>query len=103
MSVLEYASAFIKLPHFAPAFMEDEKLKMNYFEVGLNPNLKERMSVHQYISCEDIYDTVVNVEKAMKEKNEYCNEQRGNKMEGGPVRKSALSVSTQEVSGELPQ
>ena len=43
---------------------------MNCFETGLNPNLKERMSVHQYVSYEDLYDTAVNVERVMKEKNE---------------------------------
>jgi len=45
MSVLEYASKHIEPSRFAPAYVANEKLKMNYFEVGLNPNLKERMSV----------------------------------------------------------
>jgi len=45
MSVLEYASKFMELSQFAPAFIADEKLKMNWFEAGLNPTIKERMSV----------------------------------------------------------
>ena len=45
MSVLEYFSKFTKLSYFAPAFVANEKLKMNHFEPGLKPNLKERMSV----------------------------------------------------------
>jgi len=53
----------------------NEKFKTSCFEVRLNLNLKERMSVHQYIFSEDMYDTIVNVETAMKGKNEYYNEQ----------------------------
>ena len=40
MSMLEYV---IELSHFVPTFVVNQKLKMNYFEAGLNPNLKERM------------------------------------------------------------
>ena len=45
MSVLEYASKFMELSHFSPAYVADEKLRMNWFEAGLNPGLKERMFV----------------------------------------------------------
>jgi len=45
MSVLEYASKFMELSHFAPVYGADEKLRMNRFEVALNPGLKEQMSV----------------------------------------------------------
>jgi len=38
--------------------------------------------VHQYISYEDLYDTAMNVESAMKGKKDYYNEQRGNKRKG---------------------
>jgi len=41
---------------------------MNCFRVRLNPNIKERLSVRQYTSYVDLYDTVVNVERAMKGK-----------------------------------
>jgi len=41
---------------------------MNLFEVGLNPGLKERMSVRHYTLYEDMYDTVVNVERVTKER-----------------------------------
>ena len=82
MSLLEYASKFIELSRFTPAFVADEKLKMNRFEVGLNPNLKERMSVRHYVSYEDLYDTSMNVEREMKEKNEYYSQQWGNKRKG---------------------
>jgi len=41
------------------------------------PNLKERMSIRQYTSYEDMYDTTVKVERVMKEKNEFYNEQWG--------------------------
>jgi len=40
------------------------------------------MSVRQYASYVDLYDTVVNVERVMKERNNYFNEQRGTKREG---------------------
>ena len=50
MSVLEYASKFMELFRFAPAFIANEKLRMNRFEVGLNPTIKERMSIRQYTS-----------------------------------------------------
>ena len=67
MSVLEYTSRFMELSQFAPAFVVDERLKMNRFEAGLNSTVKKRMSVRQYASCVDLYDTTVNVEMAMKE------------------------------------
>jgi len=50
MSVLEYASKFIELSRFNPAFIADERLKMNRFQAGLNSAIKERMSVRQYAS-----------------------------------------------------
>jgi len=59
--------------------MAYEKLKMKCFEAGLKPNLKVRTSVRQYTPYEGMYDTVVNVERVMKEKNEFHNEQRGKK------------------------
>ena len=74
MSVLKYASKFIKLSRFALAFVADERLKMNQFETRLNSTLKERMSVRQYASYVDLYDTAVNVERAMKERCNYFNE-----------------------------
>ena len=80
--MLEYASKFMELSHFASAFVADEKLKMNHFEAGLNPNIKERMYVCQYISYKDLYDIVVNVERALKEKNEYYKEQHRKKRKG---------------------
>ena len=45
MSMLEYASKFIKLSHFTPTFVADERLKMNHFVARLNPNIKERISM----------------------------------------------------------
>jgi len=41
MSVLAYTSKFIELSHFSPAYVTDEKLRLNQFEAGLNPGLKE--------------------------------------------------------------
>ena len=82
MNVLEYASKFMELSRFAPAFVADERLKMNRFEAGLNPTIKERMSVRQYASYVDLYDTAVNVERVMKEWSNYFNEQLGTKRKG---------------------
>ena len=62
MNVLDYASKFMELSRYAPAFITNRKLKMNCFEAGLHPNIKERMSVRQYASYEDLYNTAVNVE-----------------------------------------
>jgi len=45
MNVLEYASKFMELSRFVPAFVAEKRLKMNRFEVGLNPTIKERMLV----------------------------------------------------------
>ena len=45
----------------------------------MNSAIKERMSVRQYASYVDVYDTAVNVERAMKERSNYFNEQRGTK------------------------
>ena len=82
MSVLKYASKFTELLRFAPTFVADERLKMNRFEAELNPTIKERMSIRQYASYIDLYDTAVNVERTMKERNNYFNEQRGTKRKG---------------------
>ena len=75
MSVLEYASKFIELLRFAPAFVANERLKMNQFEAGLNPSIKESMSIWQYASYVDLYNTAVNVERVMKERSNSFNEQ----------------------------
>jgi len=82
MSILEYASKFMELSRFAPTFVADERFKMNRFEAGLNPTIKEKMSVHQYTSYVDLYDNAVYVERAMKERSNYLNEQRGLKRKG---------------------
>ena len=42
---LEYTSKFIKISHFAIAYVADEKLRVNRFEIELNPRLKEKMSI----------------------------------------------------------
>ena len=76
MSVLEYASKCMELFRFSLAFVADEKLKMNYFEAGLNLNIKERLSVHQCTSYMDMCDTMVNVERVTKERSNYFNGQR---------------------------
>jgi len=50
---------------------------MNLFEARLNLTMKGRMSVCQYTSYVDLYDTVVKVERVMKERSNYFNKQRG--------------------------
>jgi len=72
----------MELFHFSPTFVTDERLKMNRFEAELNPKIKERMSVGQYTSCVDLCDTVVDVERGMKERNNYFNELHGIKQKG---------------------
>ena len=69
--MLKYASKFMELSRFAPAFVANERLKMNQFEVGLNPAMKERMSVHLLrrpirYHCQH--------RGAMKERSNYFNE-----------------------------
>jgi len=78
MSFLEY-SKFMELSRFGPSFVADERLKMKRFEAGLNPTIKERMSMRQYASHVDLYGTAVNVKRAMKGRNNYFNEQSGTK------------------------
>jgi len=94
ISVLEYASRFMEFSHFASTFVVDKKLKMNHFEVELNPNITERMSVCQYISYQDLYYTAKNAEKGMKEKNDYCNEQGGTRRRGISEKTSTLKAHT---------
>ena len=50
---------------FTPAYVVDEKLKMKPFKVGLNPGIKKKMSVRHYTLYKDMYDTEVNVKRAM--------------------------------------
>jgi len=77
MSVLEYASKCLDLSQFAPTFTVDKRLKMNRFEAEVNPTIKEQMSVRQYTSYVDLYNSAVNIERAMKERSNYFNEQWG--------------------------
>ena len=100
MSVLEYASKFMELFRFAPTFVTDERLKMNRFKAGINPCIKETMFVQQYTFYMDLYDTVVNVERAMRERSNYFNEQHGVKRKGGSARELPLSGVVQEASWE---
>ena len=48
---------------------------MNCFEAELNPTTKKRMLVHQYTSYVDLYDTGINIKRAMKERSNYFNGQ----------------------------
>ena len=68
MSALEYASMskFMELSCFSPALMANERMKIYCFEVSLNPGIKGRMSVQQYTSYVILYDTTVNMERAMR-------------------------------------
>jgi len=93
----------MKLSQFNRAFIVDKKLKMNYFEAGLNPNLKEKMLVCQYISYEDIYYTVVNMEKAIKQKSSSIMSSEGIKAREMTSKKIPLCESIQEASGGLSQ
>jgi len=86
MSVLKYASKFTELSRFFPAYVANERLKMNLFRAKLNPELKEKIAVQHYTSYEDMYGTAVNVEKATKEKNEFYNEHRSMKRSGDQSR-----------------
>jgi len=43
--MLKYTLKFIKLSRFSPAYVENERLKMNRFGAGLNPRVKEKMAV----------------------------------------------------------
>ena len=81
-NVLEYASKFTELSRFAPTFVADERLQMNWFKAGLNLTIKERMSVHQYFSYVNLYDSTINAERTMKERSNYLNEQWGVKRKG---------------------
>jgi len=72
----------MELSQFAITFVADQRLNMNRFEAGLNPTMKERMSVRQYVSYVDQYDNAVNVERAMKERISYFNEQCRAKRKG---------------------
>ena len=99
MSVLEYASKFMELSHFAAAFVADEKLKMNLFKAVLNPNLEERMSVSQYVCYKDLYDTAANMKRAMKENSIYFSEQRGNKRKGDQRENFYSQANTRGIVG----
>ena len=74
MSVLEYASRFMKLSYFTPAFVADKRLKINRFEARLNPGIRERMSMRQYALSVHLYGIAINVERAMEERSNYFNE-----------------------------
>ena len=72
---MEYAFKFMELSRFALTFVAPEKSKRNRFVAALNSNTKERMFVREYTSYMDLYDTEVNVEREMKERSSYFNEQ----------------------------
>ena len=101
--MVEYASKFMELSRFAPAFVADERLNMNRFEAGLNPGVKERMSVQQYASYVDLYDIVVNGERAMRESTNYFIKQRGIKRKGNQRDNFHPKVRIGGLVGTLPQ
>jgi len=45
MNVLQYASKFMELSCFAPAYVANETLKTNWFKFRLNHKLKDVVSV----------------------------------------------------------
>ena len=76
---LQQGTSLWGTPYFGLAYVVDKKLMMKHFEAWLNPNFKGKMSVHRYTYYEDMYETVVNDERAIKEKNEFYNKQSGKK------------------------
>ena len=92
--MLVYASKFMELSCFASAFIADKRLKMNRFETGLNPDIKERMSVHRYASYVDLYDTAVNAVRVIRERSNYFNDQHGIKRKGNQQENSTSKNHT---------
>ena len=92
----------MELSCFTLTFMADDrlKMKMNRFEVGLNLGIKERKSVWQCASYVNLYDTMVNVERTMRERYNCFNEQCGIKRKGGSMREPPPPRSVQEASRE---
>jgi len=64
MSGLQYASKFMELSRFAPAYLAYEAFKMNWFEYGLNYKLKVVMSVRTYSFYKEMNDSAINVERS---------------------------------------
>ena len=77
-SVVQYASKFMELSHFAAAYMANEILKMIQFEFELNHKLKVTMSVCPYSSYQEMYDTAINLERAHNEREAFFNKQGDN-------------------------
>ena len=97
--MLEYASKFMELFRFTSTFAADERLKMNCFEAELNPGIKERISMQQYASYMDLYNTAVNVEREMRERSNYFNEQCGIKRKRDQRKNFYPKVCTGGLSG----
>jgi len=72
---LKYASKFIELSRFSPAYVVNETLKMNRFRSGLNHKLKVSMSVCTCSFYQEICDTAINVERAQNEWEAFFNKQ----------------------------
>ena len=72
---------------------------MNRFEARLNHDIKERMLARQYPSYVGLYDVAVNVERTIKERNNYFNEQRGIKRKDDQQGASTLKSRTKGLPG----
>ena len=70
---LQYASKFIKLAHFTPAYLAEENLKINRFDSRLNHKLKVAKLVCTYRFYQEMNDTAINAERPHNEREIFFN------------------------------
>jgi hypothetical protein len=67
MTVEQYSSRFIELARFGLNLIPDEESKVERFENGLNPRIKERVMCHEIRDFVKLVDIASVAERGMRE------------------------------------
>jgi len=73
MSFLQYTSMVMDLSLYAPAYVAYKTLKMSWFELGLNHELKVAMPLWTYNSYKEMHDATIQMERAQNEREAFFN------------------------------
>jgi len=63
MSITGYAAKCKELLRFAVDYVAPDKMKMNQFERGLDPGIRQQLDDHHITTYHELYDREANVER----------------------------------------
>ncbi|XP_062012531.1 uncharacterized protein LOC133729070 [Rosa rugosa] len=67
MTVAEYQGRFEELMRFAPGIIPNEAAKAKKFEEGLNPKIREKVSILKLLKYSEVVDRALIVERSIQE------------------------------------